>query len=314
MTASKEIKKALKAAFPTVKFSVTTKHSLCETVTVEWTGGAFINEVKEACTPWNTFKNHSDAMTDYFHYTGIQIKYERNLSDEEIEMLKEEIPKHYPTIINGRSVEWDKLHNQFSWLDSNGEYDWRSDFGYRQLSANKAVKNYLETGSIEVSEEDKLSERVMLSQINYTWEYKQPQSNVIEFPSPEVEITESNSDYPSFEVVGETVERDYKEGDEQPCPYWFKVQGKLIDVRRISGYQSLCADNEDKIYEIYMSKYKTRHDYPTYQEWQYTEWIPYVSQLIEKYLIEPQPVPTTEQEFNAVKNAQIDDLKTRYEQ
>jgi hydrogenase maturation factor len=131
---------------------------------------------------------------------------------------------------------------------------------------------------------------------------------------PKAVKQDNTSDYPSFEVAGETVERDYKEGDEQPCAYWFNVQGKLIDIRRISGYQSLCADNEDKIYEIYMDKYKTRHDYPTYHEWQYAEWIPYVSQLIEEYLVKPQPKPTAEQEFNAVKNIQQDDLKTRYEQ
>jgi hypothetical protein len=245
MTASKEIKKALKAAFPTVKFSVTTKHSLCETVTVKWTGGAFINEVKEACTTWNTFKNHSDVMTDYFHYTGIQIKYERNLSDKEIEMLKEEIPKHYPTIINGRSVEWDQPHDQFSWLDSNGEIDWRNDFGYRQLSANKAVKNYSETGSIEVSEEDKLSERVMLSQIGYTWECEQILGN-----NSNAEVCESQSN-----------KKKYHELTEQEWNDWYALNHHELDwknnERAIDLYTRL---NFPDIYKFELFKSYAHYD------------------------------------------------------
>jgi hypothetical protein len=209
MTVSKEIKKALKAAFPTIKFSVTTQKTVCETVTVEWTGGPFVNQVSQVCQPWNTFKNHSDVMTDYFHYTGIDIKYERSLSNEEIEMLKEEIPKHYPTIINGRSLEWCE-YNIFAWIKEN-ELDWRNDFGYRLLSANKAIALYLETGSIEVSEEDKVSERVMLNKLEYTWEHEQPQSNVIVFPtSKEGETLESQPE-PTAErefTVAKTTQQD----------------------------------------------------------------------------------------------------------
>ena len=118
MTTSREIKSALTKAFKGVKFSVTTRNVCCETVTVEWTGGPFINEVKAITEPWNTFEDHSDSMTDYFSYRGTEIKFERNLTYDEMEFLAVGIPKVYYSNVDGYEITFDYDRQRFEAIGS----------------------------------------------------------------------------------------------------------------------------------------------------------------------------------------------------
>ena len=113
MTTSREIKSALTKAFKGVKFSVTTRNVCCETVTVEWTGGPFINEVKAITEPWNTFEDHSDSMTDYFSYRGTEIKFERNLTQDEIEFLAVGILGLHGKFVDGTEIEFNVKQEWF---------------------------------------------------------------------------------------------------------------------------------------------------------------------------------------------------------
>jgi hypothetical protein len=113
MTTSREIKSALTKAFKGVKFSVTTRNVCCETVTVEWTGGPFIEEVKTITEPWNTFEDHSDTMTDYFSYRGTEIKFERNLTQDEIEFLAVGILGLHGKFVDGTEIEFNVKQEWF---------------------------------------------------------------------------------------------------------------------------------------------------------------------------------------------------------
>lgn len=139
MTNSREIKKALTKAFKGVKFKVTTRNVLCETITVEWTGHPFVNQVKTITDAWNTYQDHSDAMTDYFHHTGTEIKFERRLSQEEIDFVVPGILR-----LEGKSV--DGVHIELKVNDYSeyfvGNEDGRYNYHVNCRDHNKALENY----------------------------------------------------------------------------------------------------------------------------------------------------------------------------
>lgn len=110
---SREIKKALTKAFKGIKFSVTTCNVLCETITVSWEGGPFINQVKEITAAWDTFENHSDPMTDYFSYEGTKIEFNRSYTDEELEFLAVAIPELKGLSLDGYNVLFSKDYLRF---------------------------------------------------------------------------------------------------------------------------------------------------------------------------------------------------------
>lgn len=138
MTASREIKKALNKAFKGVKFTTKTKNVLCETVTISWVGGPFINQVKQITDAWHTYQNHSDAMVDYFHYTGTKIELNRELSQDEIDFV---IPGIFS--LNGRIIDDLEIvfeSNTQSFLVPQNPYR------YRFIKQNESLKAYSENG------------------------------------------------------------------------------------------------------------------------------------------------------------------------
>lgn len=142
MTNSREIKKALTRAFKGVKFSVTTENVLCETITVKWTGYPFINEVKTITDAWNTYQDHSDSMTDYFHYTGTEIKFERSLSEDEADFLSVGILQSVVGYnrVDGNAIVWNSKYQYFEMEKDN----FRSWDDTREV--NQLLRDWKENG------------------------------------------------------------------------------------------------------------------------------------------------------------------------
>lgn len=149
MTNSREIKKALTRAFKGVKFKVTTRNVLCETITVAWTGYPFINQVQAITEAWNTFQNHSDYMTDYFNYTGTKIEFERRLSQEEIDFVVPGILDLEGNNVDDVSIDFytSDWREYFVGKDENGNFNYQVNCERH----NKLLKSYLQNGmSIEL--------------------------------------------------------------------------------------------------------------------------------------------------------------------
>ena len=138
MTTSKEIKKALNKAFKGVKFSVKTENRLCETIVVSWVGGPFINQVKEITNDYHTYQNHSDAMVDYFHCTGIKIEIDRKLSQEEIDFVVPGILSINGRIIDDLQILFDQSQSVFVVP--------AQPYKYRFIKQNESLKAYHENG------------------------------------------------------------------------------------------------------------------------------------------------------------------------
>lgn len=100
MTASNKIKKALKAAFPKVKFSVTYDKVYTLGYIVRWTdgfeNGATTNAVKEITKPWDTEVRHGDIMDDSVYYEGVRFRYEHDYSEEWNQFVIECVLKQFP--------------------------------------------------------------------------------------------------------------------------------------------------------------------------------------------------------------------------
>ena len=141
MTTSREIKSALTKAFKGVKFSVTTRNVCCETVTVEWTGGPFIDEVKTITDEWNTFENHSDIMSDFHSYRGTEIKFERNLTHDEMEFLSANVVDLGGKVSSGYELYFCPDYECFRIVGD-------SDFNHRHIPEkhNKAVRDWKQNG------------------------------------------------------------------------------------------------------------------------------------------------------------------------
>lgn len=149
MTNSREIKKALTRAFKGVKFKVTTRNVLCETITVEWTGYPFINQVQAITDAWNTFQDHSDSQTDYFFYTGTEIEFKRKLSQEEIDFVVPGILDLKGNTVSGVAIDFytSKWRECFAGKDENGNFNYQVDCERH----NKLLKSYLQNGmSVEL--------------------------------------------------------------------------------------------------------------------------------------------------------------------
>lgn len=146
MTTSREIKKALTAKFKGVKFSVKTRNVCCETITVEWTGYPFIEQVREITEPWNTFVNKSDIYTDYFSYSGTEINFSRNLTDDEASFLSTGILKAAGySKVDGIPIIWD---NNSSYFKMESGYNWGAT-----REVNHLVDDWLKNGlSISLDE------------------------------------------------------------------------------------------------------------------------------------------------------------------
>lgn len=138
MSTSREIKKALTKAFKGVKFTTKTRNVLCETVTISWTGGPFINQVKEITDAWHTYQDHSDIMTDYFHYTGTEIQLNRELSQDEIDFV---VPDIFS--LNGRII--DDLEIVFN-PNTQSFIVPKDPYGYRLTKHNESLNAYSKNG------------------------------------------------------------------------------------------------------------------------------------------------------------------------
>lgn len=138
MTTSREIKKALNRAFKGVKFTAKTRNVLCETVTISWVGGPFIDQVKQITDAWHTYQNHSDAMVDYFHYSGTKIELNRELSQDEIDFVVPGIFSMNGRIIDDLEIVFDS--NTQSFLVPENPYK------YRFIRQNESLKAYSENG------------------------------------------------------------------------------------------------------------------------------------------------------------------------
>lgn len=82
-TKSSEIKKALRKAFPTIKFSVTYKHPYG--YTVKWENGiiegATTEAVKEIASNWDTSYREELGGGDCY-YGGDSVRYDHEILDE----------------------------------------------------------------------------------------------------------------------------------------------------------------------------------------------------------------------------------------
>lgn len=275
MTTSREIKKALNKAFKGVKFSVTTSDVLCKTITICWVGLPCINEVKEIADQWNTFQNHSDISTDYFHYTGTKIEYERELSEDEIDTLKTELPKYYKANIGGRDLKWCNREKLFAHVDDNGEYDWRSNVRFRSLSINEAIIQFINTGCF-LPKDELITEEAT--------------------PEPSNVVSEKTEQTP--QEIAEWAKEEYKKatGDEKAVFY----QMYLDAMDKIEHTPQEIPNPEPKIVIVPPQS-------ETYKIVDGTAQLTPVNPEIRIYESEP-----LNREFLTVKTDHQDDLKTRY--
>lgn len=67
--AAKLIRKELKAAFPDVKFSVTSEgYSMGDSVSIGWTNGPTAQQIRDISDKYK--KGHFDGMTDCYDYSN----------------------------------------------------------------------------------------------------------------------------------------------------------------------------------------------------------------------------------------------------
>lgn len=241
MTTSREIKKALTKAFKGTKFSVTTRNVLCETITIKWTGYPFINQVKEVTAPWDTFENHSDIQSDYFCYSGTEIKFDRTLSAEEAEFV-------VPTILNekGRTVDNDPI--EFRQTEYSEGFNSKTNSGYyRATGHNEMLEAYHLNGlAVELdSYEAKCSREAYLFNTDKdTWNAKREQEQLQKETAEAIQAAERLAKQAEMEKT--LITGDYAEG---------QTNGNVsyIQIHWHEGYQ--CIKEEAKF-----ATFKSAHD------------------------------------------------------
>jgi hypothetical protein len=164
MTTSQEIKKALNAAFNNgrpanqkTKFGVTTDRGYVTTITITWTGGPFIDDVRAIAAGWDTFQDHSNPYEDYHYATGTKIRYDRSLSQEEIKFVVPAIElecgvrpiNHYgETLIPVFNEDY------FNYKKESGDITYR----LKPEKQNEMLKAYLKNGgAVDIFNEDRIA-------------------------------------------------------------------------------------------------------------------------------------------------------------
>lgn len=143
MTTSREVKKALTAAFKgrEMKFSCTTERVSCsDVIKVKWTGGACENEVWEVVKGFHTLRDESDMMTDYFLRSGVEIRLIRSMDEKDREFIENYVAPHLP---GGYSLQWNTWNEYYTVSHDEHYVDYSNE-------VYKWLKEYSQTGAISV--------------------------------------------------------------------------------------------------------------------------------------------------------------------
>lgn len=254
MVNSREIKKALTRAFKSVKFSVTTRNVLCETITVRWTGFPFIDQVKKVTDTWNTFEDHSDIQSDYFDYSGVRIEFERFLSDQEIEKVVPQIlTKNGHTAQDGKPIQFNQTKYNCHFSDSScyhGQSYWHNqdlkqyllsgEISSKEIEAAEEVEELVE--AVESVEEVELIKGDYVGGNNGTVKYIQIHWH------EGLPCIEDNAKFSTFKSVHNVISQVYrreKDGLQEGCYIKLKFSVVYTDGEIYTGRLDLCAEDDD---------------------------------------------------------------------